>query len=87
MEITKEYLLGKGFKDVPHLILPSNWVLDIGRLRSISIGSLGTPNEMVFLSQKDHPKDICPDLVCVHNYDYDGFLTIEKLESLLSVFK
>ena len=82
----KEYLLQRGFAETPHLVLKSVLVLDIGRDRHISIGSLGTPNEMVFINQKHNEGDIT-DMVCICNFDYDGFLTEQKLDAIISIFK
>lgn len=56
------------------------------RHRFISVLCVGTPNEVVYLCYKDSV-DIVDDLVCVHNFDYDGYLTREKLEHLITYFE
>jgi len=81
----KQTLLENGFKSTPHLVLGEVFVLDVGRNRHISIGSLATPNEVVFLNQKNH--NGISDMVCIHNYDYDGFLTEQKLDNIISIFQ
>jgi hypothetical protein len=86
--LTKEYLITLGFKEIPHFTIMNNLIYDLGRNRHLSIGSLGTCNEVMFIceSNPDNYKEII-DLICLHNYDFNGFLTKEKLESLLSFFK
>ena len=81
----KETLLQKGFTETPHLVLGAVFVLDVGRNRYISIASLATPNEVAFLNQKDHNSGIT-DLVCIHNFDHDGYLTEAKLDTIISIF-
>jgi hypothetical protein len=58
---------------------------DVGRHRHILVGSLGTPNEMVFLTHRRLPDP--ENSVCVHNWDYDGPLTEEKLNKIISIFQ
>ena len=77
-------LLQKGFVETPHLIVKI-FTLDIGRNRYISVGALATPNEVIFLGQKDDNNYIT-DLVCIHNFDYDGYLTETKLNNIISAF-
>lgn len=81
----KEALILKGFAEMPHLVLGSFFTLDVGRDRFISVGSIGTPSEVVFLNQRNKHNGIS-DLICVHNWDYDGPLNPEKLDLIISVF-
>ncbi len=85
--ITKDFLLSVGFKPLPHFTVGDSMLFDLGRRRHLSVGSAGTPNEVVFICQVDpsNPKNIT-DLVCLHNYDYDGFLTEDRVVSLLAWF-
>ena len=83
--MNKETLLEKHFIETPRLVLGSVFVLDVGRDRHITIGSLATPNEVVFLNQKDKNSGIT-DFVCIHNFDYDGWLTEDKLNAIISIF-
>lgn len=80
----KEQLIDRNFTPTPHLVLGQIFTLDVGRQREISIGAIETPNEMVFLTQKENGG--ISDLVCLHNYDYDGFLTEQKLDAIISIF-
>lgn len=84
--MTRETLIQKGFIATPHLVLKEVFVLDVGRDRHISIGSLSTPNEVAFLNQKNRNSGIT-DLVCIHNFDYDGYLTEQKLDAIISIFE
>lgn len=85
MPLSRKFFKGIGFQEYPHKTVDSGLFLDIGRNRLITVGSVGTPNEMLWICQKDSDTKIT-DLVCLHNYDYDGFLTNEKVYSLLSFF-
>jgi hypothetical protein len=81
--MTRKELEDIGFYGLPHFTVANNLLFDLGRNRHLSIGDVGTPNEMMYLQEisSENPKEIT-DLVCVHNYDYDGYLTKKKLESL-----
>ena len=59
-------------------------VYDLGRNRRLSISNLGNPNEVMFVGELNENKTGYSDLVCLHNWDYDKFLTLEKLKNLLS---
>ena len=82
--MTRDDLINIGFKELPHFTIGNNLIYDLGRNRQLSITCLGEFNEMVFICGIDeiNEKKIT-DLVCIHNYDYDGFLTIEKIKSLI----
>lgn len=58
----------------------------LSRKRFISVLCVGTPNEVMYLCYKDSV-DIVDDLVCVHNFDYDGNLTKQKVEHLIKYFE
>jgi len=83
VKFTQEELEDLGFTKLSHFTVANNLTFDLGRRRCLSIGDIGTPNEMMYLQEisSENPKEIT-DLVCVHNYDYDGYLTKERLESL-----
>lgn len=85
--MTKEEVLKLGFKELPHFTITSSLVYDLGRNRHLSLDCVGTPNEMLFISEvnEEHSKFI-DDAVVLSNYDYDGYLTLEKLTLLLSFF-
>ena len=84
----REKLLELGFKELPHATIGNIIVFDVGRRRHLSLGSLGTPNEMMYLCETNLGDDKqIDDLICIHNYDYDGYLTEDKLGLLISFFK
>ena len=85
--MTNEDLISIGFKPMPHYTVANSVVYDLGRDRQLSAGCVGTPNETLFIMELKEEEDntiIC-DLVCLHNYDYDGYLTIEKVKGLISL--
>ena len=65
--------------------------LDLGRDRNLSIGCVGTPNLIVFLEEVERNEngDVIKknDLICVHNWDYDGELYLHQLQNLYAVLK
>lgn len=77
-----------GFSELDHFTVLKNLVYDLGRNRHLSLAAIGTPNEMLFISTvgNDLPLKIT-DVVVLSNYDYDGYLTIEKLRSLIEWFR
>lgn len=83
--LSREELLKLGFKEMPHFTVGGNIILDLGRRRSLSIANLGTQNEMLYIVEVQEDSDTTiSDLICLHNYDYDGFLTIRKLKNLIT---
>ncbi len=84
--LTKEQVLELGFKELPHFTVMDSLVYDLGRRRCLSIGCLGTPNEMLFIGQLFNAEDRYQDLITLSNFDYDGYLTLEKLSVLLTFF-
>jgi|APSaa5957512576_1039674.scaffolds.fasta_scaffold37111_2 hypothetical protein len=84
-KLTNKRLLELGFSPIPHFTIQKNHTYALGRGRYISIGDVGTPNEMVWLCQENPNREI-EDLVCIHNFDYDGYLTEKKLDALVHGF-
>jgi hypothetical protein len=82
MKLTHDLLLDLGFKPMPHFTIMGTMIFVLGRNRHLSIGNVGTPNEMMFVCQQEGNTII--DLVCLHNYDYDGYLRPEKLVALMT---
>jgi len=77
-------LLKIGFKEIPHFTIGDAIIYDLGRHRQISASCIGTPNEMVYLCEtSDQNEKEITDLICVHNYDYDGYLTMNKIINLI----
>lgn len=51
---------------------------DLGRDWKLVIGFCGTPNEVLIISAYDSE-----DVIILHNWDYDGYLTETKLQNLI----
>lgn len=84
--MTKEDLIKIGFKEISHFTVTDSVIYQLGRHRHLSAGCVGTPNEMLWICEIDHQDETkISDLVCLHNYDYDGFLTIEKIKGLIDL--
>lgn len=83
--MTKQDFLSIGFVEYPHKVIDGYMQYDLGRYRELSIQNLGTPNEMVFICEVDADDETeITDLVCVHNYDFDGYLTLDKIKMLIT---
>ncbi len=84
----RKQLLELGFEEIPHFTVGHSLIYDLGRNRQLSISSIGTPNEILFICEIDDidPKKIT-DLVCLKNYDYDGYTTVEEVEQLINLLK
>lgn len=84
MEIRKQ-IIDLGFKELPHFTIGHNLVYDLGRSRILSVSGLSTPNEFIYISEfKEGSKMEFSDVICLHNFDYDGYLTLEKLKYLIA---
>ena len=83
--MTKDEAVALGFNPLPHFTITGALIYDLGRDRHLSLGCVGEANEMIWICSSDHkdPKKIT-DLICIHNYDYDGLLTEEKLKAILT---
>lgn len=82
----KQDLLNLKFKEISHFTIGDSMTYDLGRHRQLSVSCVGTPNEMCFLIELDNenkPTKIT-DLICVHNYDYDGYLSEAKITALIN---
>lgn len=75
--ITEKELIALGFYQLDHFTIQNSFIFDLPNNRQLSIGCLGTPNEMLFITQSDYddPKKIT-DVITLHNYDYNKYLTI-----------
>lgn len=78
--LTEELLLKYGFSKLNHFTVTNSLYKPIGRDRYICIGDIDNANQMVYLETIINGK--ITDLVCVHNYDYDGRLYVHKLQNL-----
>ncbi len=84
--MTNEDLVKLGFKPLDHYTVQNSHIISLGRDRWLSVGLVGTPNEMVFVYEQKKNTKYISDLVVVHNYDFDGYLTISKLDQIYNVF-
>jgi hypothetical protein len=78
-------LIELGFKELPHSTITAILTYDLGRNRQLSFGSIETPNEMLYIYEIDDkdPRKIT-DLVCLRNYDYDGYTSIIEIKALIT---
>ena len=78
-------LIEMGFKKLSHSTITASLTYDLGRNRQLSFGSIQTPNEMLYIYEIDEkdPRKI-NDLVCLKNYDYDGYTSIEQIKALIT---
>lgn len=88
MPITKQDCIDLGFEEIKTFNIMNSLTFDLGRDRQLSIGCVGTPNEMlvIYEHELENPAKIT-DIVCLHNYDYDGFISKEKLEDIVRILK
>lgn len=82
--MSNDDLIKLGFKPIPNFTVQNSVTYDLGRNRFLSAGSVGTPNEMIFIYEVN-PKDNnkVTDSICLHNYDYDGYVTEQKIKLLI----
>ena len=78
---TRDWLKSVGFEEIPTFTVMNNLILYLPRGRYLSIGCVEEPNEMMFLQQAGE-NNIAEDLICVHNYDFDGYLTESRMNQL-----
>jgi len=84
--LCKDDLLNLNFKEIQHFTISNSLIYNLGRYRQLSVSCIGTPNEMLWVCQIDdkNEKNIT-DLICLHNYDYDGYLTVDKIVGLINL--
>tara|TARA_R110000851_G_scaffold87648_1_gene191056 strand:- start:21205 stop:21501 length:297 start_codon:yes stop_codon:yes gene_type:complete len=84
--ITNKYLIEAcGFKPIPHFTIGDSVTYDLGRNRYLSVNSAGTPNEMLFLCEREPNKVVVNNLIVLSNYDYDGLLTVKRVDDLIEL--
>ena len=78
-------LIELGYKELPHSTITASLTYDLGRNRQLSFGSIQTPNEMLYIYEvyEKYPRKI-NNLVCLRNFDYDGYSSIEQIKSLIT---
>jgi len=83
--MTNDDLIKIGFKTIPHFTIANSVIYPLGRHRHLSAGCVGTPNEMLWICETDKQNETkINDLICLHNYDHDGYLSEKKIKSLIS---
>lgn len=87
MKLTKQQCIDIGFKELPHQTVMGSIVFELPRRRVLSLGCLGAGNEIMFICEKSNVGDHYTDLVCLHNRDYDGELTLDRLKFIVNFFK
>jgi len=77
-----------GFKEIGHYTIGNSLIYDLGLNVHLSFSSIGTPNEMLCICQRDFQdeKNIT-DVVRLHNYDHHGYMTKDKLKDLTIILK
>ena len=84
--LCEDDLLSVGFEKIPHFTITNALIYKLGRHRHLSVGCVGTPNEMLWICETDdQDQRKVTDLVCLHNWDYDSYLTIEKVKGLINL--
>lgn len=84
--MNKDDLKELGFKPITTFTVADNLIFDLGRNRQLSISNVGTPNEMLYICQIETEAGgiRITDLICLHNYYYDGYLSTDILKMLIS---
>ena len=84
----REELKEMGFEELPHFTVGNSLHYDLGRNRILIFSSIETPNEMLFLGQKDDEDEKkITDLIVLRNYDFDGFTYINNIKQLIESIK
>ncbi len=79
--MTREELLEIGFTEMPYATIMGSLYYDLGRSRQLSVGCIGTPNEMVFLTERDETER---DIIVLRNYDYDGYTDLDTIKTIIT---
>ena len=86
--MTNEDLIAIGFRPMEHFTIANSVTFPLGRNRHLSAGCIGTPNEILWICEvsPDNDRKIT-DTICLHNWDYDKELKIEKVQGLINLLK
>lgn len=83
LDSLRDAVKGIGFKEAAtNITVMNSLVYDLGRDRFLILGSLGTPNEMLFIGERDG--DAITDLVSLRNFDYDGYTGVEDIKRIIT---
>ena len=85
--LSNDDLIKIGFERVRGFTVGSTVRYPLGRGRFISATCIGVGNEAIFICEQSKIGNHYTDLVCIHNRDYDGVLTIEKLQKIIDAFE
>ena len=80
IKLTPDILVKCGFEQLPHFTVQNTFFKKLGRDRVLSIACVGTPNEMVFITEEIPPE--VKNIIVVRNYDYDGKTNLHELQQL-----
>ncbi len=82
--LTEDWLVRLGGEKLPYHNILNSIFFKVGRNRIVSVGNVGTPNEMIWLCQVNATNDkIIDDLICLRNYDYDGYTPVHTFQNLI----
>lgn len=84
IRLTEDWLIKLGFKKEPYAIITNSYYLNVGRNRVMSVACVGTPNEMVFLSDVDNSENPTKvlNVIVLKNWDYDKATYVHHLQNL-----
>lgn len=84
-KMTNDDLIKIGFEIFPQITLGKSVIYNLKRRRILFASGVGTPNEIIYLCELDSDMSSqIVDSICIYNYDYDGSLTIEKVQLLIT---
>ena len=82
--LNEDWLVRLGGEKLPYHNILNSIFFKVGRNRIVSVGNVGTPNEMIWLCQVNATNDkIIDDLICLRNYDYDGYTPVHTFQNLI----
>jgi len=83
--MTIDDLKSIGFEPIPNFTVMNSHFYRLGRHRHLSVCDVGGKSEMMFICEtSDQDERIVSELICLHNYDYDGELSADKVVSLIN---
>lgn len=81
--MTKQDLINIGFEEIPHKTITGSIIYRLPRGRELSLACFATPNEMLALKQMAKDGIVCDSIIVLSNYDYDGYVTMDKIKSII----
>ena len=84
IKITKDLVTNLlGFEKLPNAISDRILIKRLGRQRSLVLENISTPKELLIIQEENYTTSDC---VVLHNYNYDGYLSLHKLQNIISIF-